>query len=116
MSDRALSLTPLADLAQALIAQACKRGYRICTRVQAHMTTPTQTRVLTAIVGSYPKPRTIYRKSGRALLDRFGFSFDCCRNEVGQPEFANLSLAAQEVNARATSAGTPALRRSGAGR
>ena len=47
-------------------------------------------KVLTAIVGSYPKPRTIYPKSGRALLDSFGFSFDCCRNQVGPTEFKRL--------------------------
>ena len=49
-----------------------------------------KTKVLTAIVGSYPKPRYIYPKSGRALLDSFGFSFDCCRNEVGPAEFMRL--------------------------
>jgi 5-methyltetrahydropteroyltriglutamate--homocysteine methyltransferase len=52
------------------------------------MPDPTSPKVLTAIVGSYPKPRTIYRRSGRALLDSFGFSF-CCRNEVGPAEFAH---------------------------
>lgn len=49
-----------------------------------------QTKVLTAIVGSYPKPRYTYPKSGRALLDSFGFSFDCCRNQVGPAEFTRL--------------------------
>ena len=49
-----------------------------------------QAKVLTASVGSYPKPRYIYPKSGRALLDSFGFSFDCCRNEVGPAEFTRL--------------------------
>ena len=49
-----------------------------------HSTSP---KLLTAIVGSYPKPRTIYPRSGRALLDSFGFGFDCCRNEVGAAEF-----------------------------
>ena len=49
-----------------------------------------QTKVLTAIVGSYPKPRYIYPKSGRALLDSFGFSFGCCCNEVGPAEFTRL--------------------------
>jgi 5-methyltetrahydropteroyltriglutamate--homocysteine methyltransferase len=46
--------------------------------------------VLTAIVGSYPKPRYIYPRGGRALLDSFGFSFDCRRNEVGPAEFTRL--------------------------
>jgi 5-methyltetrahydropteroyltriglutamate--homocysteine methyltransferase len=63
--------------------------YRVCV-VEARMTDSTPPKLLTAIVGSYPKPRTIYRKSGRALLDSFGFSFDCCRNEVGPAEFARL--------------------------
>ena len=47
----------------------------------------TPPKLLTAIVGSYPKPRTVYPRSGRALLDSFGFGFDCCRNEVGPAEF-----------------------------
>lgn len=35
-----------------------------------------QDRILTAIVGSYPKPKYIYPKSGRQLLDNLGFSFN----------------------------------------
>lgn len=54
------------------------------------MTARTQSKVLTAIVGSYPKPRYIYRKNGRSLLDSFGFSFDDLRKELGQAEFARL--------------------------
>jgi 5-methyltetrahydropteroyltriglutamate--homocysteine methyltransferase len=50
----------------------------------------TQTRVLTAIVGSYPKPRYIYKQNGRSLLDSFGFSFDHRRKELGQAEFTRL--------------------------
>jgi 5-methyltetrahydropteroyltriglutamate--homocysteine methyltransferase len=49
-----------------------------------------QTKVLTAIVGSYPKPRYIYRQNGRSLLDSFGFSFDRRQKELGQAEFAKL--------------------------
>ena len=49
-----------------------------------------QTRVLTAIVGSYPKPRYIYKQNGRSLLDSFGFAFDRRQNEIGQVEFAKL--------------------------
>jgi 5-methyltetrahydropteroyltriglutamate--homocysteine methyltransferase len=49
-----------------------------------------QTKVLTAIVGSYPKPRYIYRQNGRSLLDSFGFSFDHRQKELGQAEFAKL--------------------------
>ncbi|MEO8137550.1 MAG: hypothetical protein ABI831_26650 [Betaproteobacteria bacterium] len=54
------------------------------------MATRKQTKVLTAIVGSYPKPRYIYSKSGRSLLDSFGFAFDRRRKEVGQVEFTRL--------------------------
>lgn len=85
-----IRLTTRRSLRVAPIAHACKSSYRACTRVQAAMKTPTQSKVLTAIVGSYPKPRYIYRKSGRALLDSFGFSFDCCRNGVGPAEFTRL--------------------------
>ena len=49
-----------------------------------------QTRVLTAIVGSYPKPRYVFRQNGRSLLDSFGFSFDRRRQELGTAEFARL--------------------------
>ena len=51
------------------------------------MATRTQSKVLTAIVGSYPKPRYVYKRNGRSLLDSFGFSFDACRREVGPAEF-----------------------------
>jgi 5-methyltetrahydropteroyltriglutamate--homocysteine methyltransferase len=34
-----------------------------------------QDKILTAIVGSYPKPKFIYKKSGRDLLDEVGISF-----------------------------------------
>ena len=54
------------------------------------MATRTQAKVLTAIVGSYPKPRYIYRQNGRSLLDSFGFSFDRLQKELGQAEFARL--------------------------
>jgi 5-methyltetrahydropteroyltriglutamate--homocysteine methyltransferase len=49
-----------------------------------------QTRVLTAIVGSYPKPRYIYKQNGRALLDSFGFSFGRRQKDLGQVEFTRL--------------------------
>src|SRR5450631_4633219 len=54
------------------------------------MATPTQSKVLTAIVGSYPKPRYIYSRNGRSLLDSFGFSFDRRQRELGPAEFAKL--------------------------
>ena len=45
---------------------------------------------MTAIVGSYPKPRYVYKHSGRSLLDSFGFAFDRRRTELGQVEFDRL--------------------------
>ena len=49
-----------------------------------------QAKVLTAIVGSYPKPRYVYSKNGRSLLDSFGYAFDRRRQELGPAEFARL--------------------------
>src|SRR5438105_15870198 len=54
------------------------------------MTSLSQGKVLTAIVGSYPKPRYVYPKNGRSLLDSFGFAFDRRREEVGPAEFSTL--------------------------
>jgi 5-methyltetrahydropteroyltriglutamate--homocysteine methyltransferase len=54
------------------------------------MTTATRRRVLTAIVGSYPKPRYVYRRNGRSLLDSFGYAFEGRKAEIGQAEFARL--------------------------
>ncbi|KKQ77626.1 MAG: 5-methyltetrahydropteroyltriglutamate-homocysteine methyltransferase, nonfunctional [Candidatus Daviesbacteria bacterium GW2011_GWF2_38_6] len=48
-----------------------------------------QDKILTAIVGSYPKPKYIYAKSGRKLLDNLGFSFNV-KNK-------NLDRACQEA-------------------
>jgi 5-methyltetrahydropteroyltriglutamate--homocysteine methyltransferase len=57
-----------------------------------------QGKVLTATVGSYPKPRYVYRQNGRALLDSFGFAFDRSRQEIGPAEFARrLDKAALEA-------------------
>ena len=50
----------------------------------------TQGKVLTAIVGSYPKPRYVYPQNGRSLLDSFGFAFDRRRQEIGPAEFSRL--------------------------
>jgi 5-methyltetrahydropteroyltriglutamate--homocysteine methyltransferase len=49
---------------------------------------PQSTGVLTAIVGSYPKPRYVYPRNGRALLDSFGFAFDRRRDDLGFAEFS----------------------------
>ena len=54
------------------------------------MAMPAQTKVRTAIVGSYPKPRYVYSRNGRSLLDSFGFAFDRRRQELGSGEFAKL--------------------------
>lgn len=55
-------------------------------------------KILTAIVGSYPKPRYVYPRHGRALLDSFGFAFDRRRDELGAAEFAKrLDRAALEA-------------------
>ena len=47
-------------------------------------------KVLTAVVGSYPKPRYLYRRNGRSLLDSFGYAFDQRETETGPAEFARL--------------------------
>jgi len=48
----------------------------------------TNGKVLTALVGSYPKPRYLYPRNGRSLLDSFGFAFDSRRRELGPIEFS----------------------------
>ena len=47
-------------------------------------------KLLTAIVGSYPKPRYVYPRNGRSLLDSFGFAFDRRSQEVGAAKFSQL--------------------------
>lgn len=54
------------------------------------MKLPAHGKVLTAIVGSYPKPRYVYPRSGRSLLDSFGFALDRRRQEVGPIAFSTL--------------------------
>jgi 5-methyltetrahydropteroyltriglutamate--homocysteine methyltransferase len=54
------------------------------------MTLPSHGKVLTAIVGSYPKPRYVYPRNGRSLLDSFGFALDRRREEVGEDEFSRV--------------------------
>lgn len=49
-----------------------------------------QTKLLTSIVGSYPKPKDIYPKSGRKLLDSYGFSFDAYEQKIGKQRFGTL--------------------------
>ncbi|MFQ5343174.1 MAG: hypothetical protein ACE5F6_16670, partial [Anaerolineae bacterium] len=46
-----------------------------------------QDRVMTAIVGSYPKPKYLFPGSGRELLDAVGMSFYDLEQEVGSREF-----------------------------
>ena len=54
------------------------------------MRSRSQGKVLTATVGSYPKPRYLYRRNGRSLLDSFGFAFDRRREELGSAAFSKL--------------------------
>ena len=54
------------------------------------MALPSRGKVLTALVGSYPKPRYVYPRSGRSLLDSFGFALDRRKHEIGQAEFSRL--------------------------
>jgi len=54
------------------------------------MKLPNRGKVLTAIVGSYPKPRYVYARNGRSLLDSFGFAFDRRGQEIGPAEFSRL--------------------------
>ena len=46
-----------------------------------------QDRLMTAIMGSYPKPRYIFDRSGRELLDEVGLSFYELEREIGPAEF-----------------------------
>ncbi len=65
-----------------------------------------QTRLLTSIVGSYPKPKDIYPKSGRKLLDSFGSSFEAYEQKTGKQKFsALLDQAALTAIADQTQAG-----------
>ncbi|MGR3220700.1 MAG: hypothetical protein ACUZ8H_12925 [Candidatus Anammoxibacter sp.] len=50
-----------------------------------------QDRVMTAIEGSYPKPKYLFAGSGRELLDNFGAKFYDVEKEIGVSEFKNLS-------------------------
>ena len=45
-----------------------------------------QKRLMTAIVGSYPKPDYIYNRSGRELLDQVGFDFHNQGQKLGPAE------------------------------
>src|SRR5438034_3694152 len=49
-----------------------------------------ESKVLTAVVGSYPKPRYVYPQNGRSLLDSFGFAFDRPLQKLGPAEFSRL--------------------------
>lgn len=57
------------------------------------MTRIKQTKVLTAIVGSYPKPKYIWPKSGRELLDDLGFAFTQ-RNKTKTDQLKKAALLA----------------------
>lgn len=65
-----------------------------------------QDRVLTAIVGSYPKPKFIFEHSGRALLDSVGMSFYNLEKKIGTKEFnKRLDKAAKQAILDQNSAG-----------
>ena len=49
-----------------------------------------QDRVLTAIVGSYPKPKYVFPKSGRKLLDSLGMELALYEKELGKAAFKKL--------------------------
>ena len=60
-----------------------------------------QPKVLTAIVGSYPKPRYVYPQNGRSLLDSFGFAFDRHAAAAGSDEHGlERAVAAPELDER----------------
>ncbi|MEE8358577.1 MAG: cobalamin-independent methionine synthase II family protein [Candidatus Hydrothermarchaeales archaeon] len=46
-----------------------------------------QDKVMTAIVGSYPKPKDIFFGRGRELLDKVGMNFYDLEKEIGKKEF-----------------------------
>ena len=43
----------------------------------------TQERVMTAVVGSYPKPRHVFRGNARDLLEKVGMNFYELEEEIG---------------------------------
>lgn len=49
-----------------------------------------QEKVLTAIVGTYPKPKYVFPQTGRKLLDSFGFAFDKHKAAMGSTAFNKL--------------------------
>src|SRR5882672_9354498 len=54
--------------------------------------------ILTAIVGSYPKPKSISKKTGRQILDELGATFDADAKRVGAKKFAaKLDAAARDA-------------------
>lgn len=74
-----------------------------------------QERVMAAIVGSYPKPKYIFRRSGRALLDTVGMTFRELEEEIGTQEFKKrLDRAALMAIREQNSAGIDLIRRRGA--
>ena len=56
---------------------------------------PRQGRVMTAIVGSYPKPDHLFPRTGRELLDEMGMTFYELKQQIGEEAFsARLDRAA----------------------
>ena len=46
-----------------------------------------QNRIMTAVVGSYPKPKYLFQGSGRRLLDSVGMSFYDLEKRIGPERF-----------------------------
>lgn len=66
-----------------------------------------QDKILTAIVGSYPKPKYVFSKSGRTLLNSLGLSFYALEEQLGKKEFnERLNKAALTAIKDLNSAGT----------
>lgn len=55
--------------------------------MKEHTTKLKQDRVMTAIVGSYPKPKSLFDRSGRELLDEDGHTFYELEKIIGAQEF-----------------------------
>lgn len=65
------------------------------------MKLPGQNKVLTAIVGSYPKPDYVYPDSGRDLLDSFGVGLELQRQKLGNDAYKSIMLGVLDVGEEA---------------
>ena len=72
--------------------------------MEGHITKLKQDRVMTAIVGSYPKPKSVFEGSGRELLNEDGHTFYELEKIIGEQEFekrvdAAARMAIEDQNA-----------------